>query len=143
MMRVNARIFSIWYNCLWLRIIIISMIFNIILRNTDMSMIIYNSNVFPFVFFPILHHVIHLILPIQLYWNIYHSHSLLSLLYFLPKYANKSNGKILGLAQDTPYALILWYVPNIIYLYQFSIKSSNLFFDLIDLIVRAFIVWYK
>ena len=49
--------------------------------------------------------------------------------------------------QDFPYAIILWYVLKIIYLSQeqdhFSIKSSNLFFDLISLILRAFIVRYQ
>ena len=52
----------------------------------------------------------------------------------------------LGPDQDVPYALILWYVSKIIYLSQeqdqFSIKSSNLFFDLIA-VVRAFIVRYE
>ena len=51
---------------------------------------------------------------------------------------------ILGTAQDVPFALILWYIAKAIYLsqeqYQFAIKSSNLFFDMINLIVRAFYV---
>ena len=46
-----------------------------------------------------------------------------------------------GSAQGVPYDLILWYVSKIIYLSkeweQFSVKSSNLF---IDLIVRTFVV---
>ena len=50
-------------------------------------------------------------------------------------------------AQDVPYALILWYVLKIIYSSQeqdqFAIKSLNLFFDLIALIIRAFIVRYQ
>ena len=53
----------------------------------------------------------------------------------------------LGPAQDVPYVLILWYVSKIVYLLyeqdQFSIKSSNLFFDLIALIVREFIIRYE
>ena len=50
-------------------------------------------------------------------------------------------------AQDGLFALILSYVAKTLYLLQeqdqFSIKSLNLFFDLIDLIVRAFIVRYR
>ena len=55
-----------------------------------------------------------------------------------------------GPAQDVPYNIILWYVSKIVYLLQeqeqFSINTSNLFFDLIALIaliVRAFIVRYQ
>ena len=47
-------------------------------------------------------------------------------------------------AHYAPFALILWYVVKTIYLlwekYQFAIKSSNLFFNQINLIVRAFFV---
>ena len=47
-------------------------------------------------------------------------------------------------AQAPPFALIFWYVAKIIYLSQekdqFEITSSNLFFDLIDLILHAFYV---
>ena len=54
--------------------------------------------------------------------------------------------KIRGPAQDVPYDLILWYVSKIIYLSlekdPFSIKSSNLFINLIALIVRTSIVRY-
>ena len=49
-------------------------------------------------------------------------------------------------SQDVPNDLILWYVTKIVYLSQkqdqFSVKSSNLFIDLIALIVRMFIVRY-
>ena len=47
-------------------------------------------------------------------------------------------------AQDVPFALILWYVEKIIYFSyeqdQFLIKSSDLIFDCIDLVVCAFYV---
>ena len=44
----------------------------------------------------------------------------------------------LGPAQDDPYALIFWYVSKIIYL--ILNKELEFIFDLIALIVRAFIV---
>ena len=58
--------------------------------------------------------------------------------------SNKEIGRVP--AQDFTYDFNIWYVSKLIYLSQeydqFSLKSSNLFIDMIALIVRMFIVMY-
>ena len=56
--------------------------------------------------------------------------------------SNKEIGRVP--AQDFAYDFNIWYVSKLIYLLQeydqFSLKSSNLFIDMKDLIARVFIV---
>ena len=56
--------------------------------------------------------------------------------------ASKDIGRIRSVPdQDGMFAIILWYVAKTLFRSQecdqFAIKSSNLFFDLIDMIVRT------